>query len=197
MKFKTKLILILIAIIIVTGGVISFLTIKAQYNIYSQNYKEYTDLRLEATRFGIEFSLAENNYESINEILEWSREDNKTLISILTFKEDDGSEEIAQVFPETDIDIEYLYSQLLEFSIESDTLYTSASWESGDIKGRLILGFSTSEIKESIREDALANIFTISILVIIAIIISTLLANSIIKPIEKLKSVAEEIGQGN
>lgn len=200
MRFKTRLILIIVSIIFVTGGMISFIIIENQIDIHEKNYKRYTDLKLEATRFGIEISLADGNYEDMFNILEWSLQDSLIVQAILTDKE--GEEEIFAVRPETDVELEYLYSKLLDFDIKNDTLYTSASWKAtfgdGDeLKGRLILGFSTKAIKKEIAASRFRSFFTVGLLVIIAIIIATLLANTITKPIENLRNVALEIGKGN
>ncbi len=169
----------------------AFFNNRMQKNILEKEYNNSTQAQLEAVRLGLEIGLKEENFESINTVINWAIQNDNLRFVLVT----DQDESIIAAYPPEDV-LDLTYVQKITEDISgSDTIFVKkGEWTSeltGD--GTIYMGFSTSYLDE-LQNSMIKNLFTILFFVVIATTIaSVLLASSITHPLEELEKVTKKV----
>lgn len=186
---------IVTAIAVVATVLFAYINGAIQNRLVYKEYDSSAQLQLEAVRLGLEIGLKEENYESISEVFSWATR-NENIDFILIYDED---EELLASYPDT-LSIENLNLDEIPRYIDkdADVFVKQIQWYSsisGD--GTIYLGFNTQYIQDSERTAAINLTFLTIIIAIGASMCAFIVANSITRPVEALKNIAQEFSIEN
>ncbi|MBO6795089.1 MAG: hypothetical protein JJ895_14360 [Balneolaceae bacterium] len=192
---KHQLMVIVTAIAVVATVLFAYINGAIQNRLVYKEYDSSAQLQLEAVRLGLEIGLKEENYESISEVFSWATR-NENIDFILIYDED---EELLASYPDT-LSIENLNLDEIPRYIDkdADVFVKQIQWYSsisGD--GTIYLGFNTQYIQDSERTAAINLTFLTIIIAIGASMCAFIVANSITRPVEALKNIAQEFSIEN
>jgi signal transduction histidine kinase len=189
--------LIIFMTLTVTLSVVIFAAINSelQRQSLSREYDNSTQAQLEAVRLGLEIGLKEENYESINTVVSWAK-DNENL-EFIAISDESGS--IIASFPTgQDFDINHLSSLTSDILSADDLFVKKGQWFSEVTgQGTIYMGYGTSYL-DDIERTVLSTLLLILLVIISgAIFVSTLLARNITKPLEELREVTHNISDND
>lgn len=190
---RRQLIFMVTIIVVLSTASFAFFNVRLQHNILVQEYTNSTKVFLEAVKLGLEIGLKENNYESINTVLAWGLQ-NET-VSFIVLTEESGA--ILASYPtENEISVEQILSMPTEIDVAKPVFVKTSAWSSQlSGKSMIYVGFKTEYLK-ALEEKALYNLITIIVFVLMGSYISSyLLAQNIIRPLEELKTVTQQIAE--
>ena len=184
---RRQLVVFLAIAVILATSVFAFFNNRLQRTILEEEYENSTQAQLEAVRLGLEIGLEEENFGSINTVINWAIENENLRFIMVTDSEETV---IASYPPEDSLSLQFV-SGITENISDSDTLFIKkGSWSSlltGE--GLIYMGFSTSYLKV-IQNSMIKNLFTVLFFIVLASAIASLfLATSITQPLEELEKV--------
>ncbi len=186
---------IVTAIAVVATILFAYINGAIQNRLVYKEYDSSAQLQLEAVRLGLEIGLKEENYESISEVFSWATR-NENIDFILIYDEDEA---LLASYPDT-LSIETFNLNEIPRYIDkdADVFVKQIQWYSsisGD--GTIYLGFNTQYIQDSERTAAINLTFLTIIIAIGASMCAFIVANSITRPVEALKNIAQEFSIEN
>lgn len=190
-SLQRQLIISVLAICSFSMVTFSVLTGNFQKNLLIEEYDNATRAQLEAVRLGLEIGLTEENYNSIQTVISWAREDaNFEFIAVY----DEDRQLLGASPSERAYDFVSL-NELPEDVDEADSIFvTKTTWETPLTGvGTIFIGYNTSYLEE--LQNKTAATFTLIILGLIAaiLIIVIALAKNITRPLVRLKEVVENV----
>lgn len=190
-SLQKQLVFTVLAICSFSMVTFSLLTGNFQKDLLVEEYDNATKAQMEAVRLGLEIGITEENYNSIQTVISWAREDeNFEFIAVY-----DKDRQLLGAFPsERTYDFSTL-NNLPDNLNDADTLFvTKTSWETTLTgTGAIFIGYNTSYLEE--LQNKTAATFTLIILGLIAaiVIIVIALARNITRPLVRLKEVVENV----
>lgn len=192
---RTQLVLLVSTIVVIATVIFMLFTMYIQRQFFIEEFDNATLATIESARLGLEIGLKEENFESINMVLSWVKENDN--VRFIALADEDGY--LLASFPE---EIPYSVQDLRNLGSVisySDTLFVrEEDWVSsigGD--GALFIGFSTQYLKDLEQENIWNLAFIISVVLSGAVITSFFMAKGITRPLEQLKIVTRKISNNN
>lgn len=192
---RRQLVIFLAIAVILATSVFAFFNNRLQRTVLEEEYENSTQAQLEAVRLGLEIGLEEENYASINTVINWAIENENLRFVIVT---DSEEAVIASYPPEDSLTLQFV-SGITEEISDSDSLFIKkGAWNSlltGE--GFIYMGFSTSYLKD-IQNSMIRNLLTVLFFIVIASsLASVFLASSITQPLEELEKVTLKIADND
>jgi signal transduction histidine kinase len=196
-QFPLRKQLIIFMTLTVMLSVLIFAAINSelQRESLSQEYDNSTQAQLEAVRLGLEIGLKEENYESINTVIGWAKEnENLEFIAI----SDESGEIIASYPSDRSYDLNELESLTTNVLNAKDIFIKKRQWYSEITgKGSIYMGYGTAYL-DNIERKVLSTLLLILVIIVSgAIFVSILLAKNITKPLEQLREVTQNISDND
>lgn len=194
LKFRT----LLLVPLFLGGVVLSLLfynySIVQQEKIFSIGFINNTKNIYETVKLGLEVGLNDENLQTIDKVFNWAKSKNELKwIAIV-----DSDNEIFATFPdELNLSQEQLEESFLKNNIELEIYVQKGNWSSKIDSGNLYIGFSTDALAKS-KEEITKDLMLGSVILLISIaILSIILSFLLTTPLEKLRSVTNQIFNGN
>lgn len=157
----------------------------------TEEYDNSTKAKLEAVRLGLEIGLTEENYNSIQTVINWATED-RNFEFIAVFDEDKN---LLGAFPaDRDYNTDRLNSMPENLNTSDSVFVSRTDWYTPLTgNGTIYVGYNTSYVEKLQNETA--TIFTLIIagLIIVITFIVLAMARNITRPLVRLKEVVEKI----
>ena len=192
---RIQLVLLVSTIVVVATVIFMLFTMYIQRQFFIEEFDNATLATIESARLGLEIGLKEENFESINTVVSWVKENDN--VRFIALADEDGF--LLATYPDN---LSYTVDEIQSFGSiisYSDTLFVrEEEWTSsigGD--GALFIGFSTKYLLELEQENIWNLAFIISIVLSGAVITSFFMAKGITRPLEQLRIVAKKISNNN
>ncbi len=166
-------------------------TLSVQGTFLRKSYVQNTSDVMNAIKFGMELSLQQEDYASLQKIFAWAKQEHYVKFIILISED---STILAQ-FPENLKFEKQLMTQSPSFEAENYILRHEIV--SPITKGTVIVGFSTQTIRDYERKILTDIGFSTFLFILLSILFSSFFSKGITRPLEELKTVTEKIAQGN
>jgi len=184
----------LLSIVLLGIGLVSvsfyFYSINNQRNLFHESFDKSADKTLQTVKIGIELGLSLENYETINTIFSWTKNDSSVEFIVLT--DESG---VFATYPENlKMDLNTMDSLKLS---SNSILLKSIIWKSKFGNGKIHMGFSTKTI-QIYEKKTLKELFLISLIfTLIALIVVFILSSGISRPMKNLQVISDSIREGN
>jgi serine phosphatase RsbU (regulator of sigma subunit) len=191
LRLRIQLMMLVIGLVIVAVASFAYISLNRQRSIYIQEFSNATRATIEAARLGLEIGLQDENYEAINTVLRWVKEnDNVEFIALA-----DETGELMASFPDTlgftIADFER-FPREIEFS--EDRYLTEGIWKTptgGD--GRLYIGFSTQYLQKAERDSIFSLVSVVLVVSLLCALSAYYLAGELTSPLEQLRVTTQKI----
>jgi len=192
-RLSTRLIIIVSLVIFVAAGLFYFYVINLQRNLFQESFTRAAESTLETVKLGIEIGLENENYETINTVFDWAKQDKFLRFILLT---DSENEIIAQYPDNLSLSLESILTKSSNPSLDDKLYIISTNWNAVLGNGNIYLGFSTEQI-QNYESELLSDVGTVIIFaLIIGILLVIVIATSITNPLENLRRITNKIRLG-
>jgi len=167
-----------------------FYTLSVQGAYFRASYAQNTADVLHALKFGMELSLQQEDYASLQKIFAWAKQEH--YVKFIVLVSEDST--VVAKFPDNLIwDNTYLS---VKPSLQDENYILKNKFVSSITKGTFLVGFSTQIIRD--YESKILFDVTVStiIFIILSILFGTLFSHGITNPLEELRNVTEKIATG-
>ncbi|MCX6148595.1 MAG: HAMP domain-containing protein [Candidatus Kapabacteria bacterium] len=194
LSFKTQLVLFVSLGIIVTGATAFLYVLNSQISSFESIYFDSINTSTKTVKLGLELGLSKENFDAINQVFDWVKQDKKFVCIIL---KDETNETIATFPPSFEKSTKELDNLIKSNSINNKTYYVKEHWDAKYLKGTFVVGFSTNQFYEQKKKSFKEILLVELVLLVLGFVITLYMSSKITLPLVRLQKFAEKIDTGD
>lgn len=195
LRFRSQIFIAFVTISLALAFFYYNRNLSLQNSILKENFVKNNQLIFKTVKLGLEVGLKSDNFEAINDVFNYAKNQKDLSWIIIT----DGEKDVFASYPES-LNLEQAWKEvgLKKFDAKNSIKYTvEDQFKTPVTQGRLIISFNTisyHRVKDKLRNDSI--LLTVVVL-FVSILISLIIAKFLITPLEKLQKTIENITSGN
>jgi two-component system, NtrC family, sensor kinase len=189
-SIKTRIWLTVFSIVAVFTLFLMFFFPLQQEKYFLKNYNLEVENLAKTVALGVKIAMTEQNFEGVQTALDFAKAD-KRMRFVALVQNDAGTEPVVlNIYPEN-------YSWVPAGTISDSLIVKQAPFDGGELKGNVVIGFTTDEITKNMKDIRLTALLVSLVVFAFGILIGFWLARTISKPVLALRDAAIKVGSGD